>query len=492
MRLRFGKRLEGASADSLFLAFVKFFTLGTGIINTMILSHSLTLEAYGTYSQGNLIVTLCADATILGLADAANYFFNRGSDRGRLEDYVNTVFTIQLVVGTATALGIVLAQESIVGYFDNPLLRPIFVYIAFRPMLTNMASVMQVLVVSVGKARMIAVRNAAFSLLKLLAVLLTALVTSSVAILFAVLLVLDLLTAAWFWAIFRRSRFAVRPVPLRAPLVREILAFSVPMAVYVLTNSFTRQLGALVIGANESTGDYAIYANCATVLPLDVVSASFLTVMVPLVTRYIGSGDFPKARELFRHYLAIGYLTTATFSVACLVVAPEMVRVLYGESYLPGLPVFRLYLVAGMVKFANLSLILSASGKTRSLMAVSVSSVVVNAAACVAAYSAIGFEGPAVATVAVYVATMAALLFMSMRELRGRVSDAFDPRAVASYVASTASAAALGVAAKALLSLAGVPWLLSAALTALLVVGVTLLLNRKHLAASLRAINRMK
>ena len=70
---------SGSAVDSLLLASVKLVTLGSTMANTMILSHSLSLEAYGTYAQGVLLVTLCADATILGLADAVNFFFNRDS-----------------------------------------------------------------------------------------------------------------------------------------------------------------------------------------------------------------------------------------------------------------------------------------------------------------------------------------------------------------------------------------------------------------------------
>lgn len=485
-------KFKGASADSLLLAFVKFFTLGTGIVNTMFLSHSLSLAAYGTYSQGNLIVVLCADATILGLADAANYFFNRESASGRTKDYVNTVFTTQLVVGAMTTAGILVGQGAIVGYFDNPLLQPVFVYIALRPMLTNMTSVLQVLVVSVGKAKAIAVRNAAFSFLKLIAVLFTALVTSDVVILFALLLALDLATVLWFWAIFRKDGFALRPIRLQTNLVKEILGFSIPMAVYVLATSLTRQTGALVIGANESTEVYAIYSNCAMALPLDVVSASFLTVMIPLVTRYIAQGERGRALELLRHYLAVGYQTTATFSVACLVVAPDLVRILFGEDYLPGLVVFRLYLIAAMVRFANLSLILSASGKTRTLMIVSIVSVIVNGAACLVGYGLVGFEGPALAAVVVNVVTMVALLSLSLSALEGRFSDAFEKRAVLKYLLTVACAGAIGFMVRNSLDWLGVPWAVAAVTVALFVVGSVFLMNRKSISASLKAINSMK
>ena len=143
---------------------------------------------------------------------------------------------------------------------------------------------------SIGRAKAIAIRNIVFSALKFTAVLVTALLTSSIAVLFAMLLALDVLSVLWFWDCFRRWKYMIRLIRPRWGRIREILAFSLSMAVYVLTASLMRQVGELVIGMHESTQRYAIYANCATILPLDVVSASFLTVIIPIITRYIATG----------------------------------------------------------------------------------------------------------------------------------------------------------------------------------------------------------
>lgn len=482
-------RLSGPSGDSLLLAFVRVFTLGTGILSTAILSHNLSLNAYGTYSQGNLIVSLSADATILGLADAANYFFNGSIEKARSKAYVETVFAIQLVVGLVTGIGILLFQRQIIGYFENPLLSPIFVYVAFRPMLTNMASIFQVLIVSIGKAKVLAARNAVFSSLKLLAVLFTAIVSSNIVVLFIVLFALDVVTFVWFWELFRRDKFAVGLGRPHLGLVGEILSFSIPMALFVLTTSLTRQVGALVIGASESTEKYAIYANCASILPLDVVSAAFLTVLVPRVTRFVGLGDRGKALSVFKSYIAVGYLTTVTFSAACLVVSSEMVRLLYGESYLPGLAVFRLFLISGMVRFANLSLILSASGKTRTLMTVSLVSMAANVVGSIAGYELFGFEGPAISTVGINVVVMLALMSLSLRELGGSWSSVFDVGRVVMFLTTVTLVVVAGAIAKRVLLGLGLSWILSAGVVALLVVVSLLGLNWRAFKGALTSLN---
>ena len=486
------KSRSGSAVDTLLLAGVKFVTLGSTMANTMILSRSLSLEAYGTYAQGVLLVALGADATVLGLVDAVNYFFNRDRRQDVAREYVNSIFVIQTAIGLVTAVLLVALRGAIGGYFSNPMLPALVVLLALRPMLTNMTSMFQVLIMSIGRAKAIAIRNIVFSALKFTAVLVTALLTSSIAVLFAMLLALDVLSVLWFWDCFRRWKYMIRLIRPRWGRIREILAFSLPMAVYVLTASLMRQVGELVIGMHESTQRYAIYANCATVLPLDVVSASFLTVIIPIVTRYIGAGRKDRVRLLFRHYLAVGYLTTVTFSVSCFVVAPEAIQVLYGARYLPGYTVFCLYLVTTMVRFASLSLILSAAGRTKALMVISLTAVVLNAVLCVVLYALMGFVGPAVASVAVNVGMTAVLIRLSLKEMDGGLATAFDAGALGLYSLSTLAAALGGWALRRALVALGLPALVITVLVMCAVSATVLLLNIKSLTASLRALNSMK
>lgn len=111
---------------------------------------------------------------------------------------------------------------------------------------------------------------------------------------------------------------------------REILGYSIPMGVYVLTNSLCRDIDKMLIGGWYSTDQYAIYANCATLLPFDIISASFLTILIPILTRYFGEKDYIHGRILFKNYLKIGYYTAFTFTIACMILSKEMVLFLYG------------------------------------------------------------------------------------------------------------------------------------------------------------------
>ena len=156
-------------------------------------------------------------------------------------------------------------------------------------------------------------------------------------------------------------------------------------------------------------------------LPFDIVSSAFLTVLVPILTRYFGTGDYKKGQILFKNYLKVGYYTSFTFTVASMVLSREMILFLYGEKYLPGQTVFILYTIVDLVKFANLSIVLSACGKTKTLMLASLTSLMGNAVLNIVFVELFGYIGPALATVIVTLCLSVVLSQMSASALRTNI-----------------------------------------------------------------------
>ena len=99
--------------DALMLSGIKATTILMNILSAAILSRLISLEAYGTYSTGNLIVSIAAGMTIWGMMDAANYYYHQKHlDK---KDYLNTVGFLQLVIGLMCAVGIIMSGNLISG-----------------------------------------------------------------------------------------------------------------------------------------------------------------------------------------------------------------------------------------------------------------------------------------------------------------------------------------------------------------------------------------
>ena len=139
------------SSNALLLSAMRCISVLINMFSSVVLARALSLEEYGTYAAGNLIIAVCTNATLMGMMDAVNYFFHQTKyDR---EESINTIFFLQLVFGVIAALVILIGQQGFTAYFHNPLLQGIYGYIAFRPLLGNLYAMLMTLQISIGETR---------------------------------------------------------------------------------------------------------------------------------------------------------------------------------------------------------------------------------------------------------------------------------------------------------------------------------------------------
>ena len=222
------KRLKlsgGMALDSVFLTATKLITSLISIVITKLLAVEFSLHDYGTYSQAMLIVTTATSLSILGLSDGVNFFYNGCEDKKQRQRNVNTVFAIQCIAGLVCA-GVIIGFSGIItAYFDNPQLKGLYIFVMLMPMLTNLLAMYQVLFVSIGKAKIIAINNFVVSLAKLGAVAIATLITDSVATIFAVTLITSIAEIAYFWIYFGKKAFFVNPIKLEKEKIVEVLKY---------------------------------------------------------------------------------------------------------------------------------------------------------------------------------------------------------------------------------------------------------------------------
>lgn len=420
--------------DTAAMAFVKILSMVTGIVTTMILSRSLELVEYGTYSTGNLITTTATSLSALGLMDAVNYYYNGKDISDGREKYVNTTFLLTLIFGSVAAASVLLFQNAITSYFHNAMLQSIYVYIAFRPLITNLITASRNLHLAIGKAKFVAIRNAVYSIGKLLIVFITSIFTSNVSVIFLCILVLEFSNVILNFYVLEKNQIHIRINHSDKNIISEILKFCIPMGIYIQANALTQNMDSFVIGYFESTDKLAIYTNCTTRLPIDFISTSLLTVLIPSITRSIQKGKLSDGAELFKCYIKIGYLFTWAFGLACMILAPQAVKFLYGEKYLDGTTIFVIYIIVDMLRFANLSLILSAKGNTKTLMLISCGSLVANLFLNIVFYWLFGFIGPALATIVVTVITIMLIINQSAKVLNIEIKNLFDGKHIIKYI----------------------------------------------------------
>ena len=429
--------LKGATWDSIFLTAVKFVTTITAILQTKILSIGLSLTDYGTYSQANIVVSICTSLLLLGLGDAINFYYNDASNDNTKErkiKIVNTIFLIETIAGIILSLTVVLGRGLIANYFSNAALKVVISIVAIKPMLDNMISFYQVLFVSTGKAKLIAFRNFVVSIIKLITAIVAVYIFKNIFFIFASLIVLDVLQLLLFAFFFSKENFKISLLKGDISFFKPIMQYGLPMGVFALTNTLTRDIDKLVIGYMSNTETIAIYANCSKMLPFDIIAVSFATVLIPYIMKYVSQGEKDKSVLLFKNYLKVGYYSVWIFGVAVLIVAKQAIMFLYSSDYLQGEMVFILYVIDSMMKFASMHLIMTARGKAKMLMLFSLISLGANMVLNILLYYLLGTVGPAIATLIVTAGYTIAILHRSIIILDSRWHEVFDFKDVITFI----------------------------------------------------------
>jgi len=493
-------RLNGPSTDSIFLAAIQLVTTLTSLVSTKLLAISLSLNNYATYSSILLVVSITTSFTLLGLGDCVNYFYNHKSicknDEDRLS-YINTIFLIQCFVGIIAGLILIFCKGSISDYFSNPAISAILLIVSFKPLLENTLHLHQVLFVSIGKARLIAVRNLIISLLRIAIIYISIRIYSDITLIFKLLVFIDLIQIVIYNLLFWKNKIRINLLTGSLKKITEILSYGFPMGIFFMTNTMMREIDKLIIGRLSSQNTYAIYYNCSKELPLNVLVTAMATVLIPYIMQLVSQKDYKSTINLFKDYLKVGYLSVWMFSCAIIITAQEMISFLYSDEYIVGIVVFILYIVVIMIRFGSMHLILAADGKSKLLMLLSFASLIINVLLNVIFYyvfDIFGYAmvGPAVSTLVVTFIYTAVLLKLSVNVLRTSIKDVLDLRNIILYFIQLFVTGIIFFFAKQIMLMFGMNRFIAMIIICVLYCGVNALLRIKEYKALFKSINQFR
>lgn len=393
-------RKQGKSVEAFYLTLVRLLSTLLTLVSIKIVSVHFSLDEFGTYSQAILIVSTLTSMTILGMTDAVNYFYNNkpANVDGSQKEFISTLFFLQLFIGVLAGFLVLGTQSFLTDYFHNPSLYGVYIWIAFQPLLANLLPMIQVLYISIGRVKVIVIRNLIIAVLRFVIFAYSVYATGSIITILALTFACDLIQVSYFVIDLHRNGIRLFDTDsFRFVLTSPILKYSIPMAVFIVLNALLRDVDKWIIGYFGTTDELGIYANCSRVLPFDMLMTSFSTILIPVITARIAN-EKAWVAKIFSTYLNLGVVTTLILVGSSIICAKDLLLTLYDEKYVSGLYVFIVYLLVDIVRFANISLIYSSTGKSAQLLSIAVQTLVINVVVAIGLYQWIGILGPALAT----------------------------------------------------------------------------------------------
>ena len=374
-------------------------------------------------------------------------------------------------------------------------MKSLFVFAAVLPIANNTISLLQIMFLAIGKAKQIAIRNLIVSVLKFAIIVVACKIFNSVSLIFLFQLIADVFQVCYFVISLKMNNCRINIFKFDISLIREILKYCIPMAMFTIIKSLNRDADKYIISFFTSTETLAIYTNASKILPFDIIMTSFCTVLLPYVTRYIANLKYERCRILYKSFLELSHITTTILAVGAVCVAPELMSFLYTNKYTSAsfsVPVFVMYILVDVVSVLNITLILSAAGKTKSILFTSIGSLILNIVLSIFLFFAFMEIGPALATLLVTIVQGVVLLSLGSRVLKTNLIKMYDWKYLSIFLVQLAAVMFLAYVLRNVLIYAQVHYLIILFVVYFVFVSLMLIFNLRRLTQNLRIINSCK
>jgi O-antigen/teichoic acid export membrane protein len=367
---------------------------GAGFVATflvpLVLVRVFDQTTFGTYKQLFLIYATLYGVAQVGVAESLYYFVPRHpADAGR--HAVNAVGTLA-VMGIASAALLALAAPHVATWLQNPqLAETLWLLGAFLALMLTSAA-FEIVLVARTHYKAAAWTYAVSDVARAALVLLPAMAFWGLrGVLWGAITFAALRVAAMLWSFSRTIRISLAP---SLGLWRSQWIYTLPFALAVGVEVLQANLHHYVVASQFDPATFAIYAvGCLQIPLVDVLTTSSANVMMVKM----GEERFDRRSA---GALALWHDTTRRLAIVIfplvaflLVVAHDVIVVLFTSQYLASVPIFMLWTVALVFAVPCVDAVLRAYAQTRVLFGLNVLRLVLVVALIPWFLSAFGLAG---------------------------------------------------------------------------------------------------
>ena len=348
-------------------------SLGTGasqIINFifgLILVRVLGTEEYAVYKQGNLILNISMSFFFIISPISLSYFLAKSNTKEEKKQYLyQTIFSL-LIVSFLGSLIIYLCREIISNSYSNPLLNEYMIYFALIIFLETGSSFYTYYMVAENKNKKLAYRTFQFSILRVIALLLSLIFKDAKFQAFMVFYIISIIIKFIVIMYETHNDFKNLKFKFSAKLFKQQIIFSIPIMLMGIITAINNNIDKNLVSTLYNPETYAIYVNGAFEIPLiSIISTSIITVMLPDIAQKLNKQDKKNLDSIilnFRNIIIVCLIIIIPFIFSILVFSKEIVIILFSQKYIECLNLFQIYLFMLFFKAMNLSVLITAADK---------------------------------------------------------------------------------------------------------------------------------
>ena len=391
-------------------------TIGSGssqIINFIfgvILVRLLTIEEYAVYKQGNLILTMCMSFFFIISPISLGYFMGKAKDKQDKKIYLyQTIFSL-LLVSFVGSYSIYYFRDIISNLYSNPLLKNYLGYFTIIIFLETGCSYYTYYMVADNKNKKLAFVTFFFSLLRVIALLISIVNKNNLFLSFMKLYLISVLLKFIFMIYDTYKDYKNISFRIDLSKFKNQFFFSIPIMIMGIITTLNNNLDKNLVSLFYEPSQYSIYVNGAFDIPfVNIISTSVITVMLPEISSKFSVNNHRLLDIIYSYKeiisISISIIIPLFFSI--LLFSKEVVIILFSEKYISCMQLFDIYLLMLFFKGINISVLLTAANKQLLLIKNGIIMIISNAVLLIIINKLLGFNyltlSPVIATLLMYI-----------------------------------------------------------------------------------------
>ncbi len=404
------------------------------LIITIILARHFSKSEFALYDQIWLILNTITPIISFAFSSAV-YFFGV---KEKSNDYIATIFSFLTLLGFVITILLYLLRFEIGEILNNVLFPENFPYFALLFLLSVPTLILDSLLILRNEFKKLFFITFITVMLYIASVLLSIFLDKGLAFIFTSLSVIAILRFL-YTIIFLKKNFNFTPTNSH---LKEILIYTFPLVFGHISAILSRQIDKFIIASNFTPEIYAIYGVGAKELPVvPLITSSFVSVSFPEISKLYDAGKKTDIAKLVNDVIKSTAIFVLPVFSYLLFFSNEFIVILFSEKYVESAEIFRIYIFFLPVRILLYSPILSALGKQKIYMFISLIDLALNFSLGLLLLKIIGLKGPAMAVVlSTYIETLLMLYFI-LKTLEIKLWDIFPARFLISVLAISLSIA---------------------------------------------------
>lgn len=355
-----------------YTALAKYSGIILSLVVTGVLSRLLSPDDFGIVAIATVVIAFFSIFTDMGIGAAVI------QKKDLTEEDLSGIFSFSLWMGIVLSLLFFTASWPIADYYGTPMLRTLCQWLSINLFFASVNIVPNALFYKNKEFKFIAIRSFAIQTAGGVAAILVALAGGG---LYALIINPILSSALIFSISFKRYPQRLR-LTTGIRVIRKIFSYSAYQFLFNIINYFSRNLDKLLIGKYMGMSPLGYYEKSyrLMMLPLQNITQVITPVMHPIFSDY--QDDRQRLAASYERIIRLLAFIGLPLSVVLLFTAQELTLIIFGNQWLPSVPIFQILTlsVGVQVILSSSGSIFQASGDTRSLFVCGLFSSVLNVA----------------------------------------------------------------------------------------------------------------